>query len=257
MVKHPSSSLPRPSNQALRFLDLQTCGAAENMALDQALLESVDAGSGPVLRLYAWSDPTLSLGYFQRYADRSAHPESADVACLRRASGGGAILHDRELTYSIVYPILGMAAGANLDLYQRTHRAIARALSDFGIRAVPNGLNRGDARSFLCFQRRTEQDLIVSGYKVLGSAQRKGRRAVLQHGSLLVRASRWAPQLPGIFDLGSRSAEVPEIAQCVAQEIACGHGARLEPDTWTGRELERSVQIAENRFQSEFWLRRR
>jgi hypothetical protein len=77
---------------------------AWNMAVDEALLlDAIEDGSA-TLRFYQWSEPTLSLGYFQRYADRNQHHASRNCAIVRRQSGGGAILHDRELTYSLVLP---------------------------------------------------------------------------------------------------------------------------------------------------------
>lgn len=173
------------------------------MAIDQALLESVEADRRATLRLYVWSEPTLSIGYFQKLSDRVGHDESAGLACVRRATGGGAILHHHELTYSVVIPV-ERQTGPRMDLYQQTHLAVINVLSEYGIGAIPfrlAGSNRGPLRDsekkdssvepFLCFQRRSDEDLIVGGYKVLGSAQRKSRHAVLQHGSLLIRASKW------------------------------------------------------------------
>ena len=80
------------------------CPGSWNMAVDEALLEAAVAGGDATLRLYQWSEPTLSLGYFQRYDDRNRHDASRDCAVVRRQSGGGAILHDRELTYSLTLP---------------------------------------------------------------------------------------------------------------------------------------------------------
>ena len=80
---------------------------ASNMALDEALLESAAAAGAnvrPTLRIYGWPRPTLSLGYFQRAADREMHEASGECDLVRRPSGGGAILHDRELTYALVLP---------------------------------------------------------------------------------------------------------------------------------------------------------
>src|ERR1700690_2091076 len=77
---------------------------AWNMALDEALLEAAQNEGIATLRFYSWREATLSLGYFQGAADRRLHQASADCASVRRASGGGAILHDCELTYSIALP---------------------------------------------------------------------------------------------------------------------------------------------------------
>lgn len=254
------SSPPKGSSSG-RLLELRAGGAAENMALDQALLESADAGAPVCLRLYSWSEPTLSLGYFQKYSERFGHRESAECGCVRRASGGGAILHHHELTYSLTMTCDGGAAGANLELYRRTHAAISRALSDFGVRAdsyhraankSPEGLP-----SFLCFQRRTGEDLIVGGYKVLGSAQRRGRGSILQHGSLLLQASRWAPQLPGLMDLGARAASIEDIADSVSTALASEFMISWHSSQPTKSERDRCSQISRQRFGSHAWLHRR
>ena len=93
-----------PASRECRLLRDAAGEGAWNMAVDEALLESAATNNSMTLRLYAWSEPTLSLGYFQRYEDRRLHPESLACTCTRRSSGGGAILHDRELTYSLSVP---------------------------------------------------------------------------------------------------------------------------------------------------------
>ncbi|QDT02700.1 Octanoyltransferase LipM [Rubripirellula lacrimiformis] len=269
-----------------RLIDLAAGDAAENMSLDQAMLESVDQGGPPTLRLYRWRKPTLSLGYFQRYADRKQHSESSQCVCVRRGSGGGAILHDSELTYSLAWPIDPRQTGANTRLYRLTHDAIARAIAEFGLRAVPhsvagrNDISSGLAASaesgqadrddnparsvaekrpdpFLCFQRRTADDLIVSGYKVLGSAQRKGKRAVLQHGSLLVRASPFAPELPGIWDLGGATDSVQQIAACVASNLSQTLQIAWNKAPFSRAEVVAAQKIAQDRYDNPDWLARR
>src|SRR6185295_18138238 len=79
-------------------------GGAWNMAVDEALLETAATTGQATLRFYQWQEPTLSLGYFQSVADRQQHAASLDCPVVRRASGGGAILPDRELTYSVALP---------------------------------------------------------------------------------------------------------------------------------------------------------
>ena len=245
-----------------RLIPLHAGAAAENMSIDQALQESVEADGVPVLRLYTWSHPTLSLGYFQKLADRDGHAESHSLDCVRRSTGGGAIVHDCELTYSLAVPIDPAQAGPRLDLYQQTHAAITEALAGFGLRAAPfrddpSPSPTAGKAPFLCFQRRTDEDLIVSGYKVLGSAQRKSRRAMLQHGSLLLSASRWAPQLPGLSELGGRPIPLAPLAQAVSETI----GQALQID-WTAGEISaheriRAGDIEAEKFAANRWLCRR
>src|SRR4051794_22517252 len=89
---------------ACRLIVDSPADGAWNMALDEALLIDAETSGVASLRFYSWREPTLSLGYFQRHTDRAGHAASAGCLLVRRASGGGAILHDRELTYSIALP---------------------------------------------------------------------------------------------------------------------------------------------------------
>src|SRR5947209_20176933 len=89
----------------VRVLPHESGDGPWNMALDEALLDSVAADpSRAVLRTYSWSVPTLSLGYFQRFAESQADPRWRSVPIVRRPTGGGALWHDREVTYAVVIP---------------------------------------------------------------------------------------------------------------------------------------------------------
>lgn len=250
------------SDSVGRVLRYQEGDAASNMAVDQAILEAVDAGGPITLRLYGWSAPSLSLGYFQSAGARASHPSSQSIAWVRRATGGGAIIHDRELTYSFAVPIHDGRPGAREDLYHQSHLAIARLLAQYGVRAFPfrtlGQPLQGGPEPFLCFRRRSPEDLIVSGYKVLGSAQRRSRFALLQHGSLLLRASVAAPELPGITDLTSCRIEVDQWSQLLPAALLSVLGLRQ----WVEGELEpaeRTVaeRLARARFGDARWLNRR
>lgn len=247
-----------------RLIPLHLDSGSMNMAADQALLESVERSGSPVLRFYGWRNPTLSLGYFQRDADRTTHAESRQLDCVRRATGGGAIVHHHELTYSIAVPapVGSVAIGPRRDLYQMVHRGLSEALLDFGIRATPaRALAQtpplGLSKSFLCFQRRTDEDLVISGYKVVGSAQRKLRGAVLQHGSVLLRASQWAPQLPGVEDLTSQRVSSESLAESLACRLANSFGLDWLPGSFTDAECQRTSQLVREQFASPAWKRRR
>ena len=276
---------------AARGLSLRTDAAADNMALDQAILESVGHGGPPTLRFYQWSEPTLSLGYFQPLAERFSHPQSQSLAIVRRSTGGGAIVHHHELTYSVVLrsdrdlldpfgpevPPGDRGLGARHQLYRSVHRAFARTIeslvqarcgqgsasprTDAGETLVsPVGADvprLADAEAFLCFQRRTSEDLVVHGYKVLGSAQRRGRFAILQHGSLLLRASPFAPQLPGLEDLLGVRVDLTRWVPVLAAAIAAELGWALESGDVTPDERAATERIRAERFGCGRWIGKR
>jgi len=167
------------------------------MAVDEALMR---AGQELTLRLYRWADPTISLGYFQPY--REFEKLQAVLRCLpvvRRLTGGGAILHDRELTYSLVIP-----AGHRLfnvparQMYELVHGAFIEMLAEMGIKGKLRGQGRADHTAhrgpFFCFAREHATDVVCGGGKLIGSAQRRTRGAILQHGSIILD-SRF-PQQP-------------------------------------------------------------
>ena len=249
---------------------------ALNMAIDQMLLESVDAGGPSVLRFYHWTQPTLSLGYFQSLRSRDSHTESRGLVAVRRATGGGAIVHHHELTYSLVTRLPSSSVGARAELYRGVHAAFAETLTAFGLDTSPHHQLRGalgDADAFLCFQRRTEQDLVARGYKLLGSAQRRGRHAILQHGSLLLRASPHAPQLPGIEDLSpplpgiedlsaapvdvQKHVDVQKLVAQVTQRIANRYRWTFRALPLTPEQIARAEQIEQDRFAHPSWLAKR
>ncbi|TWU43186.1 Octanoyltransferase LipM [Novipirellula aureliae] len=241
-----------------------------NMAIDQAVLESVDRDPVPTLRLYTWSEPTLSLGYFQSISDRQLHPESHSLAVVRRATGGGAIVHHHELTYSFVWPLKKSSTGARSELYRETHLAIVETLANFGIKAsrfadrptdrLTDQLADQGAKTkepFLCFRRRTNEDLIVNGYKIVGSAQRTARRTVLQHGSVLLSVSAHAPQLPGVHELLGKKISVEEVANVFSEKIADRFAVQFEPYSLDSHTMEASRAIAANRFANANWTQKR
>ncbi|WP_182868938.1 lipoate--protein ligase family protein [Rhodopirellula sp. JC639] len=238
--------------------------SAWNMAVDQAIAESVGqaaaSGAAPpyTLRFYTWAEPTLSLGYFQSSSDAS--PRFDRIRRVRRSTGGGAIVHHHELTYSLTVPARAGEHGARTDLYRGFHAAVINALHRHGIDARPNHLTPSNAdgnEAFLCFARRTDEDLIVSGYKVLGSAQRRAKRSILQHGSLLLRSSGHASELPGIVDLTSVSLQSDALLNRIVDEFTAMTGVAFHRDALSPEEQARAERIAERRFNRDDWWQRR
>jgi lipoyl(octanoyl) transferase len=177
-----------------------------NMALDEALLEAARERGVCTVRWYRWERATVSLGYFQDADAIAAQPELAGCPVVRRLSGGGAILHHYEWTYSCTVPPDHRLAGEPSRLYELVHERIIAALAEQGIRATLRGAAQpGRDAAFLCFGRGDPRDVVIRGQKIVGSAQRRRRGAILQHGSVLVRASEFAPQFPGLLDLAERT----------------------------------------------------
>lgn len=168
-----------------------------NMAADELLAEEADRLGGPVIRLYSWAEPTVSLGAFQRLAEAEACPAISGLPIVRRPSGGGAIIHGTDLTYAAAVPKSHPWGGDPQVLYDAMHAAMVATLGELGFEArlhVPSA-DDPPADALLCFSRRSTGDVVVrrvgqpplpTDPKVMGSAQRRLGTTVLQHGSLLL-----------------------------------------------------------------------
>lgn len=190
-----------------RLIRSQPAPGAWNMAVDEAVLESVGHNDSlPTLRLYQWSPPCLSLGYSQPAADvdRQALQENG-WELVRRPTGGRAILHTDELTYSVIAPIYEpRLAGSLLESYRRLAQALLLALRSLGLPARADDIypqvENTQENQPVCFERPSNYEITVEGKKLVGSAQARRPDGVLQHGSLpltgdLTRITRalWFP----------------------------------------------------------------
>ena len=176
-----------------RLLDDEARTAAENMARDEFLLERAEkVGGAPVLRLYSFDPPAISIGYQQDPAevlDLGALGRDR-VDLVRRITGGRALLHDGELTYSVCAPIGKNAFGAGLaETFLAISGALASALRSLGVdAALESGRpGRGAGNVAPCLVSVSRYEVAARGKKIAGSAQRRTRKAFLQHGSILLR----------------------------------------------------------------------
>jgi lipoyl(octanoyl) transferase len=225
------------------IVDNRPASGAWNMAVDEVLLESALRNGICTLRWYRWQEPTLSLGYFQSPADPLIDQRFASLPVVRRLSGGGAILHDRELTYSCAIGPQHPLASDPGSLYSAIHAAIVAELQRVGVSIAPRGVaDKERDASFLCFSRGDANDLVIAGHKVLGSAQRRRRGAVLQHGSLLLERSPVAPEYPGIADLTAIDLSTIDPMPLV-EATAAVLGRASGPGLLTNSETDRATQI--------------
>jgi lipoate-protein ligase A len=247
---------------------------AWNMAVDEALLHEAATAGTATLRFYEWNEPTLSLGYFQKYADRETHPASISAACVRRQSGGGAIMHDHELTYSLSLPKAHQLSGDARALYQAVHNVIVAALR----RHLPEGVSQGQldtydtetrrpevAESFLCFARRSRGDIVFSEenrgglaltHKVVGSAQRRSRGAILLHGSILLGRSALAPELAGLNDLCDNNLGTTYLKGELSTQILESLKLLVTSRTLSDQAFAAASVLRDDKYRNRFWTQK-
>lgn len=159
------------------------------MAVDEAILRAVSVGlTAPTLRLYAWAPPCLSLGRAQPLADVDLEAlRAAGFDIVRRPTGGKAILHADELTYSVIAPEgEPRVAGGVIESYRRLSEGLVCALKQLGVPHVEVGqrAERRPLNSPVCFEEPSDYEVTASGRKLVGSAQMRAQGAVLQHGTI-------------------------------------------------------------------------
>ena len=165
------------------------------MATDEALVQSVSQGAPPVFRVYAWSPPAISFGYAQRI-DREVDLQKCrdqNIHIVRRSTGGRAVLHWNELTYSVIChkddPTVG---GSIQDAYKKISLALMAGVKRLGAnvtfesRRQEQPSPRGKELTAPCFTSTAQHEVTLNGRKLIGSAQQRIGHTILQHGSLLL-----------------------------------------------------------------------
>lgn len=168
-----------------RILDSGPADGATNMALDHALLERAATSGEAVLRIYGWSRPTLSFGMHERSGLSRAALADQGVDVVRRPTGGRALLHDREVTYSVTAPTAGTGLS---ESYRAINAILLQALARLGVAAAesPRRARATAPDGAPCFAEPNVGELVAAGGKLVGSAQRRDEHALLQHGSILL-----------------------------------------------------------------------
>jgi lipoyl(octanoyl) transferase len=204
--------------------------AAMNMAVDEALLASA---TFPALRFYRWRGPALSFGYFGSYAD-VAH-QRGEREIVRRWTGGGAVPHGADLTYSVIIPASHpFFARSSLAIYSGLHDAIREALEENGIAAsLANAVSPKISEE--CFANAVRADVISHGQKIAGAAHRRSRAGLLHQGSI-------------------QKAKLPDRFRNDLARAICD---RFERKALSPEIIDRATAIAEAKYGTMEWLMRR
>ena len=267
-----SGDLPPGSAGEWRLIHSGPGAGPWNLALDDAVFRSVRAReSPPTLRFYAWSAPTLSLGYAQD-RDRDVDLDACrtlGIAVLRRVTGGRAVLHDHELTYSVAAPDGTPPFGAGLEpAYRAVAAGLCSGLRLLGLEATPAPRDRaGRRRHPGCFAAPARHEIVAGGRKLVGSAQRREGGAFLQHGSILFKGhgtllGRVVPAgadsaagegMVGLADLLQPCPSREETADAVAAGCAAAWGVRFRRGAPSPAEIRLARQLEADRYLSERW----
>jgi lipoyl(octanoyl) transferase len=210
--------------------DSEPRSAALNMALDEALLESV---ASPTLRFYRWRGPALSFGYFGSYADVTNHRSEREI--VRRWTGGGIVPHGDDLTYSVIIPAgHWFFARSSLAIYFDVHDAIREALKENGINAtLANSVSPRVSQN--CFANAMRADVISEGRKIAGAAHRRSRAGLLHQGSI-------------------QNAKLPHR---FIHDFACNLCDRFECRALSQELIDHATTIAQAKYGTIEWLMRR
>jgi lipoate-protein ligase A len=204
--------------------------AALNMAIDETLLSDAAV---PILRFYRWRGPSLSFGYFGRYAEVAG--EAGDRDLVRRWTGGGIVPHGDDLTYSVILPAAHpLFERSSPEIYSMLHDAICRALEINGVTATL-AVIANPKISENCFVNAVRADVMSGGRKIAGAAHRRTRSGLLHQGSIQ------QSNLPGRFK----------------DDLARSFCGQFERKMLSANTIERARRIADAKYATPEWLRRR
>jgi lipoate-protein ligase A len=224
------------------------------MAADEVMLHAATEGRAS-FRLYAWNEPTVSLGYFQSHQVRDGGLK--ELPFVRRPSGGLTLVHHHEITYALALSAEQARPPAARWLEQ-LHTIIGQVLSDLGVRAqIATEEVPASRKTCLCFHHVTRGDLTIGRAKVVGSAQRRHRGALLQHGAILLDTSPYTPTLPGIETLTGRRISREDLEKRLPAALAHALGWEPSVEDWSEQERQQIPRLAAQKYRSAQWNEKR
>lgn len=259
-----------------------------NMAMDEALLNFVSRGEiDPVIRFYTWNSATLSIGYFQRLQKEIDIDKVKEkgYGLVRRQTGGRGVLHDKELTYSVIVPESHPNMPSTVtEAYKIISQGLLEGFKNLGFEtyfAIPRSKEERDKlkqpRSSVCFDAPSWYELVVEGRKIAGSAQTRQKGVILQHGSILqdididdlfdmfkfknerLKAKmkeNFVQKAVAINDISNQHITLNEMENAFEAGFKKGLNIDFKPLELTEKQIE-EVQELEEKYRSEAWMYRK
>ncbi|MBX9972998.1 biotin/lipoate A/B protein ligase family protein [Cytobacillus firmus] len=273
------------TKEVWRFIDSGEGSPSFNMALDEALLDWNSEGKmPPVIRFYGWNPATLSIGYFQK-VEKEIDMEAVKqhgLGFVRRPTGGRGVLHEHELTYSVIVPEAHPEMPNTVtEAYRVISEGILKGFHGLGMEAyfaVPKTAKERDSlknpRSAVCFDAPSWYELVVEGRKVAGSAQTRQKGVILQHGSILLDLDEdklfslfkypndrvkermqkaFKNKAVAINELTTEKITLDQAKTAFKKGFEEGMNIELEPYKLTDEEMAYVQKIAKERYESDDW----
>lgn len=264
-----------------RLIDTGYNDGAYNMAADEALMESVAArDSTPVLRFFGWVPPTLSIGYFQK-AEKEVDLErlkSMGFGFVRRPTGGRAVLHDKEITYSVSIREEELP-GSVIETYKALSLGLVEGLKVLGIEAEVASLKEsgaGKAITSACFDSPSWYEVVAQDKKLIGSAQVRKNGTILQHGSVMLEfdadeialtmnvndrardriAAMLSMKAGSLSEMAGREIGYGEAGQAIAEGFRRAFDIKFEVSSLTEKEKQRADELKDKYLSDEWNLMR-
>ena len=254
-----------------------------NMAIDEAIMHAVSSGQvPPTIRFYRWSPPAITLGYFQSLAKEvdTEACSKAGIDVVRRLTGGRAVLHHRELTYSLVAPEnQSQVAGTILQSYLAISRGLVAGLAQLGVTAeITTGKKERKISTAACFDTPSHYELVVGGKKLVGSAQTRRQGCLLQHGSILTECDAellfsvlnfsndkvrerakgyFSAHATSLLEILGYAPEFGELCEAFGQGFMEALGIRLEEGGLTAGEESEVLELCVGKYGTRDWNGRR
>lgn len=272
-----------------RYILTEPMSPAMNMAIDEAILTLHSEGKvPPTIRFYTWNPATLSIGYFQK-AEKEIDMETVqarDLGFVRRPTGGRAVLHDQELTYSVVvsenHPKMPSSV---TEAYKVISMGLLHGFQELGLNAEMVSLANEEEKekysspgSSACFDSPSWYELVVEGKKVAGSAQTRQKGVILQHGSILLdmdvellfsllkfpservkqrMIDSFVQKAVTINEVSGRQVTLEEAIEAFYKGFASGLDLSLVAEPLTAEELALAEELAQTRYATHEWNFRR
>ncbi len=249
-----------------RFIDTSFNTGSMNMAIDEALLTS----KKPVLRFYRWKPACLSLGYFQNTNTiNKKQCKKLNIDIVRRLTGGNAVLHDKELTYSVIIDEKQMPKSV-IESYKIISKGLLHGLKNLGLKAIMNEDVEKGNKSAVCFNDPSWYEITVNNKKIIGSAQKRINGKILQHGAVLIDADvkeycslfnnyseelvkKVKQRMTSINNELKSRVNYQKVRQAMKKGFEKALNIQLEDSKLTKEELELAKKLESNKYSTKKW----